>query len=184
MSGTLYNYSESVHNYLAAIDQKTVEDIVEVLAGCKGTVYFIGNGASASMASHFAADILKNGRIKTATFHDPALLTCYSNDFGYENALAKALEDNAGENDILFAISSSGNSPNIINAVKTARKKNMKVIGFSGFAKNNKLRAISDYSVYLEAYTYGEVEISHNIILHYIVDRLEAIALQLKLKTA
>jgi len=184
MLGSLNNYSESVHSYLTMVDQKTVEDIVETLTRCKGTIYFIGNGASASMASHFSADMMKNGRVKTACFHDPALLTCYSNDFGYENVFSQALQDIATKDDLLFAISSSGNSANILNAVKAAKHIGMKVIAFSGFARNNRLKQMSDISVYLEAYTYGEVEISHNIVLHYIVDRLEALAQQAKLKTA
>ncbi|GJQ62981.1 MAG: phosphoheptose isomerase [Melioribacteraceae bacterium] len=184
MLGSLNEYSQSVHNYLLSVDQKTIEEIVDTLVHCKGTIYFIGNGASASMASHFSADMMKNGRVKTACFHDPAFLTCYSNDFGYENVFSRALEDIATKNDILLAISSSGNSENIINAVEVAKHKGMKVIGFSGFTRNNRLKQMSDISVYLEAYTYGEVEISHNVALHYIVDRLEAMAQQAKLKTA
>jgi len=136
-------------------------------------VYFIGNGASASMASHFSVDLMKNGKIKTQCFHDPSFLTCYSNDFGYDNVFAKKIEEIGTKQDILFAISSSGNSENIIRAVNKAKEIGMLVIGFSGFSRSNRLNNLSDISVFVDGKTFGEVEITHNVILHYFMDIVE-----------
>lgn len=163
-------YVNDVNKLLNSVDEENLKNIILQIANCTGTVYMIGNGASASMASHFSVDLMKNTGIKTVCFHDPAFLTCYSNDFGYDKVFSQKLLELGQENDVLLAISSSGNSKNIINAAKVAKKLKMKVIGFSGFSKDNKLNNIADYSLYLDGDTYGKVEISHNVILHYIID--------------
>ena len=96
-------------------------------------VYFIGNGGSAGIAIHMTSDFLKNGGIRTHSMHDPAMITCLGNDFGYAHIFSKQLEIIAAPGDMLVAISSSGNSPNILQAVKTAKEKGCWVITLSGF---------------------------------------------------
>lgn len=138
----------------------------------KKTLYFIGNGGSAGIAIHMTADYLKNGGIKTHSMHDPALLTCLGNDFGYEYIFSKQLEVVAEKDDILVAISSSGNSLNIIKAIEMARKKGCRVITLSGFAKDNKISSLGDYNIYVPSMEYGIVESIHNMLLQQIVDEL------------
>ncbi|MDA0261658.1 MAG: SIS domain-containing protein, partial [Proteobacteria bacterium] len=96
-----------------------------------GKVMFIGNGGSATIASHMAIDFTKNGGIRSLAFNDSAALTCLGNDLGYENVFAKQIEMLATSKDLLVAISSSGSSPNILNGVRAARTAGCEVITMS-----------------------------------------------------
>lgn len=133
-------------------------------------VYFIGNGGSAGIAIHMTSDFLKNGGIRTHSMHDPATITCLGNDFGYAHIFSKQLEIIAVPGDMLVAISSSGNSPNILQAVKTAKEKNCRVITLSGFRPDNQLRRQGAYNIYVPIEEYGIVESLHNMILQQVVD--------------
>lgn len=135
-------------------------------------IYVIGNGASSSMASHFATDFTKNAAISSFLVTDPALLTCFSNDYSYEEAYKKILSNYMRDGDMLIAISSSGASKNITNAVNYLRGnlKGVSVLSLSGFSKDNPLRATSDYSLYVDRSSYGVVESSHAFFLHMLVD--------------
>ncbi len=137
-------------------------------------IYFIGNGGSAGIAVHMTADFLKNGKMRTHGMFDPATITCLANDFGYEYVFSKQLEIVANPEDLLVAISSSGNSPNIINAVEVAKKVGCQVITFTGFNSDNKLRQMGDFNIYVPSMEYGIVESIHNMILQQIVDEIMA----------
>lgn len=137
-----------------------------------GRVMFIGNGGSAGIASHMAADWMKNGRFATLCFSDPALLTCVSNDLGYDNVYALPIDRHAHPGDLLIAISSSGKSQNILLAANVARAHGLKIITLSGFAPNNELRTLGDANFYVPSSSYGTVEIAHLAILHSILDRI------------
>ena len=84
-------------------------------------------------------------KIKSINFNEADLITCFSNDFGYEKWMQKALEFYAEKKDVVILISTSGKSQNILNAAKYCKKKNIKMITFSGFNKNNKLIKVGDY---------------------------------------
>jgi len=131
---------------------------------------FIGNGGSASIASHMAVDFWKNASIKALAFNDSSLLTCISNDYGYAHVFKKPIEMFAEPGDILIAISSSGKSENIIKGVSAAKKKKVKVITLSGFTKNNPLRKMGEVNFYVPASEYGYVEIVHLCLCHCLVD--------------
>ncbi|MFH1318978.1 MAG: SIS domain-containing protein [Candidatus Omnitrophota bacterium] len=133
---------------------------------------FIGNGASAAIASHQAVDFWKNGGIRAAAFNDPALLTCISNDCGYQDVFVKPIEMFADSGDILFAISSSGRSVNIINAVKAAVKKDCRVVTLSGFKEDNSLRSLGDLNFYVPVSEYSYVEVIHHSICHFILEMI------------
>lgn len=133
-------------------------------------VIFVGNGGSAAIASHMTADFMKNGGMKTLNLYDCAVSTCMSNDFGYEFIFSKPLEFLIQEKDLLVAISSSGNSKNIINAVNIARQKIAEIVTFSGFKANNTIRGMGELNVYVPIEEYGIVESIHNLILQQIVD--------------
>ena len=133
---------------------------------------FLGNGGSASIASHIAIDFLKNAKTPAISFNDASLLTCISNDLGYEYVFQKPIEILANAGDIVFAISSSGRSKNIINAAKAAKSKGCFLITLSGFDKQNPLRKIGDINFYAPSCEYGDVEITHLIICHEIVDKI------------
>jgi len=133
-------------------------------------VYIVGNGGSAAIASHVAIDLTKASKIPAMTFHDPALLTCLSNDFGYELWAEKALNYFAHSGDTAIFISSSGKSPNIINAVKKAKELGLYSITFSGFEASNPLRKLGDINFWVESNDYNVVELTHNVWLCSIID--------------
>lgn len=134
------------------------------------TLLFIGNGGSASIASHMAIDYSKNGNMRALAFNDAASLTCLGNDVGYENVFAKQIEMHGRAGDMLIAISSSGRSPNILRGVEAARKLGCGVITLSGFGADNPLRRLGDVNFYVPAGEYGFVEITHLSICHALLD--------------
>jgi D-sedoheptulose 7-phosphate isomerase len=133
-------------------------------------VMMIGNGGSAGIASHMTVDYWKNGGIKATAFNDSSLLTCISNDFSYSEVFSKPVEMFGEKGDILFCISSSGNSENIIKAAQEAKKKSCTVVTFSGFDKTNKLIKEGSLNFHVDSHSYGFVEIIHNLIIHCILD--------------
>ena len=137
---------------------------------CGNKLGFIGNGGSAGIASHMAIDYSKNGNIRSQAFNDPSALTCLGNDLGYENVFAKQIEFHARPGDLLVAISSSGNSQNILNGVAQARETGCKVVTLSGFAEDNRLRDLGDINFYVPSREYGFVEITHLALCHAVVD--------------
>jgi D-sedoheptulose 7-phosphate isomerase len=152
-----------------------LEKAIRLINACgkRGSkLIFIGNGASASIASHMAADFWKNSKIKAIAFNDAALLTCVSNDFGYSHVFEKPIEMFADPGDILVAISSSGKSENIIKGARMALSKKCKVISLSGFDKNNALRSLGDVNFYVPLSSYGQVEVAHHSICHCMLDTI------------
>lgn len=145
-------------------------DTARATAERGNTLLFIGNGGSAAMCSHMAADYGKNGGMRALAFNDGAMLTCLGNDLGYENVFARQLELHARPGDLLVAISSSGRSPNILNGVEAARRRGAAVMTLSGFRPDNPLRALGDVNVYVPSTSYGVVEITHEAICHCILD--------------
>lgn len=133
-------------------------------------IIIIGNGGSAGIASHMSTDISKNGKIRSLCFSDPSLLTCLANDYSYEEAFAKALEIHADSGDLILAISSSGNSKNILNAVTTAESLGCSVISFSGFDPSNELYKLGHLRFHVPSKSYGYVEIIHLLLIHQILD--------------
>ena len=149
--------------------------IVEILRKCKaqkGCLYICGNGGSAGIAQHMTADFLKNGGIRTYNMYGQSTITCISNDLTYEYVFCKQLEMLAECNDILIAISSSGESENIIKAIHEMRRVKGKVITFTGFREENRIRKMGDFNMYVPADHYGMVESIHNLVLQQMVDEI------------
>ena len=133
-------------------------------------VIFFGNGASASIASHCALDFTKQASIKSICFSDASFITAFSNDYGYENWISKALSFHANEGDIVVLISSSGSSPNIINGANYAKQNNLNLISFSGFEENNPLNQLGDIKFWIDSKAYNMIESMHQIWLLMICD--------------
>lgn len=138
------------------------------------SLYFIGNGGSAGIAVHMAADFQKTGSFHTRTFYDPSLITCMANDYGYDYVFSKPLELYVQPGDVLVAISSSGNSINIINAAEIAKERNCKVVTLTGFSADNKLHSIGDLNIHVPSFAYGIVESIHNLLLQQVMDEINA----------
>lgn len=138
-----------------------------------GTVYLIGNGASASMASHMAADLAKNARLHTEVFSDLSLITAISNDMGYDHVFSEPLSRRARAGDMLVAISSSGRSPNVLKAVDIARRRRLMIVTLSAMDDANPLRRKGALNFYIPATTYGCAETAHAAILHHWMDLVQ-----------
>lgn len=151
---------------------ETACNIVQKHSRQGGKIFFIGNGGSAAIASHMAIDFWKSGSIPALAFTDNSLLTCISNDFGYENVFAKPLEFFANKNDILFAISSSGKSKNILRGVEVMSAKGGSIITLSGFKNDNPLSSMGICNFYVPSHEYGLVEVIHQYICHFILDTI------------
>ncbi len=186
MKEAVKKYFEEIVKYLSGIIvtdlknkkkdfEQAVEDAVNLINDCSVSgkkILFIGNGASAAISSHMAADFWKNGAVKAIAFNDSSLLTCVSNDYGYDNVFKKPIEMFAEKGDVLIAISSSGRSANIIKGAKAALHKGCSLITLSGLDENNTLRLLGHINFYVPSSLYGLVEIIHQAICHCILDVL------------
>ena len=138
----------------------------------KGKMMFAGNGASASISEHGAVDFTKQGGVRGVTFHDPNLMTCFANDFGYDHWVAKAIEHYADPGDAVVLISTSGRSPSVVNAAHTARRMGLKVVAFTGRDADNPLKAAADLNFWVPSNAYNVVENLHSIWLTATIDYL------------
>ena len=158
-------------------NEKYLEDLVQVKEILKNThakgkkTMIFGNGGSAAIASHFSVDLTKNARVRCTNYNESDLLTCFSNDFGYERWVEKAIEFYGDEGDSLILISAGGNSPNMTNGAKQARKNNIKkIITFTGNDKNNNLAKLGDINFWVNSKAYNHIENVHQILLLSLVD--------------
>ena len=154
---------------------ETITKVIELMRNGSmngNKIIFVGNGGSASIASHMAIDYSKNGRLPAVSFNDGAALTCIGNDLGYENVFSEQIKLHAKQGDLLIAISSSGASKNILNALTEARAVGCNIITMSGFSEENPLRQLGDINWYVPSSEYGFVEITHLTLCHAILDNL------------
>ena len=139
-SNFISNYISEFWQVINLVENKTdkIISICNLLKKIKfqNTVHIFGNGGSATIASHFSMDLTNNTNVKCLAYNDPAIITCYSNDFNYENWVSRSIIKYGKKGDVVIFISSSGKSKNMINGIKAARKKKFKsVISFTGFEK-------------------------------------------------
>jgi len=184
MRKLISNYIEDLHNFFNQTKVTNNEgrelDLSDALIKAAEMVtaanslgkkmMFIGNGGSAAVASHKALDYWFTGKIRSISFSDHVNLTCVSNDFGYQNIFAKQIEAFADQGDILFAISSSGNSENIILAVEAARNRGCQIITFSGFKESNRLRGLGNLNFYTPVSHFNKVESIHLLLCDCILE--------------
>jgi D-sedoheptulose 7-phosphate isomerase len=164
---------------LERIPTARVEQLADLLyrAYCDGKqVFTLGNGGSASTASHMAADLSKNTigpnmrRFRIMSLNDNmSLVSALSNDLGYENMFAEQLQNLIHPGDVLIAISGSGNSPNVLRAIEYAQSQSAEVAALLGF-DGGKAAELADLSVLVESHDYGVVEDAHLIINHILVE--------------
>lgn len=149
-----------------------VINCLNIIKTNKNSLFFIGNGASASISAHFAADFTKNGDIPSYANIEGALLTCFSNDYSYEDAYAEILKKTMRDGDALIAISSSGASKNIVNATNFVRNNynSSPIITFTAFNPDNPVRQSGTYNLYLNSADYSFAESGHAYYLHLLTD--------------
>ena len=170
------NYVEDFNN-LIQLDQDLINVLIDIKKSIlevkkeKKKVIIIGNGGSSAISSHFSVDLTKNANIRSINFNESDLITCFANDFGYEQAFKKAISFYGDEGDLLIAISSSGKSPNILNACQAARDLDFsKIITFSGMNKDNPLSKVGDISLWVDSKAYNLIENIHQFYLLMIID--------------
>ncbi len=158
-----YTYKEGINKAITALKNCKTQ---------RGCLYICGNGGSAGIAQHMTADFLKNGGIRTYNMYGQSTMTCISNDLTYEYVFCKQIEMLTENRDIMIAISSSGESENIVKAIKAMREIGGEVITFTGFRKANRIRNMGDINVYVPSEHYGMVESVHNMVLQQLVDMI------------
>lgn len=131
---------------------------------------FAGNGASASISSHGAVDFTKQGKVRSMDFNEPNLITAFSNDYGYENWIARALACYADDGDAVILTSVSGTSPNILRAAEYAKERGLKIVTFSGKSPDNPLRQLGDVNFWIGSGAYNVVEAVHMLWMTTVVD--------------
>ena len=124
------------------------------------------------MASHVSVDFTKAAGMRAVNFNEADLLTCFANDYGYKNWVAKALEFYADPGDLAILISSSGQSPNMLIGAKQARAMNLPLVTLSGFLSDNPLRGMGDVNLWVDSTAYNIVEMTHHVWLLALIDYL------------
>ena len=165
-------YNKSIFNSDIYDDLINIKDIWLKSNEIGRKVIFAGNGGSAAMASHCSVDLTKNAGIRAINFNEADLITCFANDYGYDEWVKKALEFYGDKGDSLVLISSSGNSMNLVNAATEARKMGMSIATFTGFGMENKLKQEGEVNIWVDSKAYNIVEMTHHIWLLAIVDML------------
>ena len=153
-------------------DLSEASKLILTSANSGGKLILAGNGGSAAIASHASIDFTKAAKIKAINFNEGSLLTCLSNDFGYENWVAQAIEYYAEASDVICLISSSGASENILNGAKKSKELNIPLITFSGFYIDNQLMKLGDINFWVDSLEYNIVETVHQAWLLSVVDFL------------
>ena len=166
-------YFAAISKSLRSVDTIELCHCVNLVEECvekNGKIIIAGNGGSAAIASHVSVDFTKAAGIRAINFNEADLLTCFSNDFGYENWLSKAIEFYGDKNDLVFLISSSGKSRNIINAVNQCNSMGLNLVTLTGFEEDNPVRSGGKINLWVDSQDYNCVEMTHNIWLLSLVD--------------
>jgi D-sedoheptulose 7-phosphate isomerase len=173
------NFFEDFYNLINSkannIDFNKLVEMANLISNTKlnsGKIIIIGNGGSAAIASHVAIDLTKAANIRSINFNEASLLTCLSNDYGYESWVEKALDFYADKNDMVILISSSGQSKNIINGAKKALEIGVPLITLTGFSENNPLSKLGSINFWADSSTYNIVESIHQMWLLSVIDYL------------
>jgi D-sedoheptulose 7-phosphate isomerase len=178
------SYLQYFHKATERLDPAEVEHLVNLIVDAyheNRTVFLIGNGGSASNATHLANDLVKGTlrsmdqvkRLKAMALTDNvALMTAYANDEGYATIFEQQLRTFGKVHDVVIAISGSGNSPNVINAIEYANKAGMHTVGVTGFG-GGKLKQIAKSSVHVPLDDMCTSESVHSVIFHYVALELQ-----------
>jgi D-sedoheptulose 7-phosphate isomerase len=179
MEQQVQSYLERLRTAIDALPADRLTQLGEMLYRTyrnEKQVFTLGNGGSASTASHIAADLAKNtigpnmGRFRITSLNDnTAILTALANDLGYENVFSEQLQNLIRPGDLLLAVSASGNSANVIKAINYARSRCAEVVGILGFDGGEAAR-LADLAIVVPSFDYGVVEDLHLIINHILVE--------------
>jgi D-sedoheptulose 7-phosphate isomerase len=170
-------FYDEIRERLDEAAPELLDTVCRLLRGAQAQnrkVIVAGNGGSAAIASHVSVDLTKAVGIRSVSFNESDLITCYANDYGYEHWVAKAIESYGDAGDVAVLISSSGQSPNIVSAAFRARELGLTVVTLSGFDAANPLRTIGHQNLWVNSRSYNVVETTHQTWLLACVDRMTA----------
>ena len=166
-------YFQAINQTVLSLNSKIlvqVAGLVKTVSENSKKIILVGNGGSAAMASHVAVDFTKAAQVRAVNFNEADLITCFANDYGYDNWVAEALNAYADPGDLAILISSSGKSANVINGALKAKQMGLNLVTLSGFDKGNPLRKLGDIEMWADSSAYNVVEMTHHIWLLAILD--------------
>ena len=167
------DYLNKFKTVIDSLDLSNVESIKNIIKSKKKeNIHIFGNGAGASIASHFANDLTNSANFKVYSYDNSAQITCLANDYKYSNWVKKIIEHYVNKKDLVIFISASGESKNMIQGAKLCIKKKYKFITITGFNQKNSLNSLSKYSCWINSKSYNYVELVQLFILLSIVDNL------------
>lgn len=176
----LSNYANRLNAGLESVNKEQLKKVLELLEHAykkRIPVFVCGNGGSLTISDHFHCDHAKGThydallRPKIEPLTSGSILTAIANDIGYEDVFSFQLSMKGSAGDILVAISASGNSPNIINAIKKAKELNMETIAFVGF-DGGKAAYLADYVLHVDENNYGIIEDCHQALMHILAQHI------------
>lgn len=174
----LISYINTFHKLSALSSNSNVLNMMKLIDKIKNLkrnkkkIIIFGNGGSSSIGSHFSVDLTKNAKVRCLNLNEYNLITCFSNDYGFEKWIEKALHYYADKGDLIILISSSGNSKNMINAAKFANRNKFFLTTFTGMDKNNSLKKLGDLNLWVDSKAYNMIENIHQMWLLAIVDMI------------
>lgn len=168
----LYEFKKIWKNENIIEELTKAKDMILEVNKNNGKIFIFGNGGSLSIADHFAVDMTKNASVSTLSLGNSSMITCLSNDYGYDKWISKSIEYYVNDNDLVILISSSGSSLNIINAANICNERKIDLITFSGFDSDNKLKQKGILNFWVNSRAYNVVENIHQIWLLTIVDMI------------
>lgn len=185
MDGFISEYFEELEKILSRISKKDIEEITEIIHKAylnERTIFILGNGGSASTASHFACDLgkgtlskvydINEKRFRVVSLTDNvATISAYANDLSFDDVFIQQLRNLVHKGDVVIAITGSGNSKNVVKAVKYARDCGAITIGLLGF-DGGRVKKLLDRCVIIPSDHYGRIEDVHLILEHMITDYL------------
>ena len=169
------NYISEINSNLNFLIQKDFHKLINLVKKIKKNkkkIIMVGNGGSAAMASHCCVDFTKTSRVRAINFNEADLITCFANDYGYENWVVEGLKAYSNKDDLVILVSSSGLSKNIVNAAKYCHQKNIKLVTFTGFKKNNPVKKFGDLNFWVDSSKYNIIEMTHHVWILMAVDYL------------
>ena len=174
LEGIVDTYKKELESCIFSISQFSLLQIAQEIIDCTGTIYILGNGGSLATATHLACDLSKNtGKpIRTDTLSELPKLTAYANDDGFEYIYLMQLLNKLRKEDIIFNISNSGNSSNLIQASSFSKDHGSKIISILGYS-GGQLKDISDLYILVPSRNIRVVEDTHSIICHMLTELVE-----------
>lgn len=169
MEKNLEEFYHDIERVLKEVPDVYIENLYTDIKIAK-RIFFIGNGGSQAICSHMTTDFFKRLNVEAYSLNSDSLITCLANDYGFEALYVEWLNRyDITHKDLVVGISSSGKSADIINALEFAYQRGCKTSFIYGFDEREPTYGVN---IYLDSYNYGVVELSTEIILHHIVERL------------